>query len=83
MEKYRIRKLYKNIRLNITNREEKENLIQESYKYLESKSIEKTPISLFKDKIVENLRKDKQEGVALVTSFNVKENIRVRRNVND
>lgn len=60
--------------LNLT-QEEKEKLIQESYKYLESKSVEKTPITLFKDKIIENLRKDKQEGVTLVASFNVRENI--------
>lgn len=60
--------------LNISSKE-KDKLLQESYKYLESKSVQKTPITSFKDKIIEILRKEKKEGQVLIASFNIKKNI--------
>ena len=51
--------------------DDKEKLIQESYKYLESKSVEKTPIILFKDKIIEQKIIDiKRRGKWLMFELN-------------
>lgn len=55
--------------------QEKDKLLKESYIYLENKSIEKSPISIFKGKIINELRKNKQEGVVLAASINIRENI--------
>lgn len=60
--------------LNISEKE-KEELLKEAYKYFEGLSTEKTPITIFKDKLIEELRKNKSKDTALAVTFNIRENV--------